>query len=377
MGPVAALARAGDARQGVDRPRVLYFMFRYPNFSETYMHEEIRSVLRECDVRIISCDESNRPRRDPFKYEVLRYPGKCPVYARIDQVDRTFETPESQVFLRKIDAIVEEFRPDVLHAHYLGLSLLAREVAERHRLPFTLRTHSMDILSEPAEKLDALCEAARSPWCRRVLVFPELRRRLVRHGVPRKRAVACWPLFPFDRFYAPEPRPATGRVLCGGPATEKKAHHQFVDLAHRMRDSEFTFHLYARGKALEATASHNERLGSPVEIDYADPDDMPEVYRRHDWIVYTSDVTIHKVGLPISLVEAQASGLGIAWQQLPGRRRSQRRFLGGGGYLFRSIDEVPAILSSPYPEKMRRRGFENARKCDVEAHRHLLLEAWK
>ena len=29
---------------GNRRPRVLYFIIRYPEFSETYMHEEMRSV---------------------------------------------------------------------------------------------------------------------------------------------------------------------------------------------------------------------------------------------------------------------------------------------------------------------------------------------
>jgi glycosyltransferase involved in cell wall biosynthesis len=307
---------------------------------------------------------------------VIPLPAPCPVYGRFDKVDRSFASPEQQAFLREVDGVVAEFRPDVLHGHYFGLALLLRHLAERHRLPFTLRTHSMDVLEEPASKLAALAEATRSPWCRRVLVFPPFRRALLRCGVPRRKAVACWPVLRFAHFHAPQARPASRRVLCCGPAIRKKAHEAFVDLAARMRGSGLTFDLYAEGPALEATAAHNERLGRPVRIDYADPDDMPAVYRAHDWLVYPSDPELNKVGLPVSLVEAQASGLGVCWQELPGRRREQLDFLGGAGHVFRSLDELPEILVRPVSEELRRRGIANARKCDVEAHRHLLIDAW-
>ena len=50
--------------------------------------------------------------------------------------------------------------------------------------------------------------------------------------------------------------------------------------------------------------------------------------------------------------------------------------LGGGGFLFHSIDEVPSIIARPYPEVMRQAGFEAARRCDIEQHKGLLTSAW-
>ena len=103
---------------------------------------------------------------------------------------------------------------------------------------------------------------------------------------------------------------------------------------------------------------------------------MPAVYREHDWLVYPSDPTINKVGLTVSIVEAQASGLGVCWQELAGRRSEQLEFLGGAGYLYRTLDQLPGLLRKPYPEEMRLRGLANARKCDIEAHKVLLTGAW-
>ncbi len=98
--------------------------------------------------------------------------------------------------------------------------------------------------------------------------------------------------------------------------------------------------------------------------------------RATDWLGYPSNTKINKVGLPVGIPEAQASGIGVCWQELPGRREQQLEFLGGGGVLFRDIGEVPEIVASVCPEELRLRGIENARKCDIEQHKGLLSSAW-
>ena len=67
---------------------------------------------------------------------------------------------------------------------------------------------------------------------------------------------------------------------------------------------------------------------------------------------------INKVGLPVSIPEAQAAGVGVCWQEMPRRREEQLEFLGGAGFVVKSMAEVPAILAQPYPEEMRLRGIE-------------------
>lgn len=37
---------------------------------------------------------------------------------------------------------------------------------------------------------------------------------------------------------------------------------------------------------------------------------------------------------------------------------------------------VPKIISQPYPDEMREIGFEQAKKSDIENHKHLLTDLW-
>ena len=90
-----------------------------------------------------------------------------------------------------------------------------------------------------------------------------------------------------------------------------------------------------------------------------------------------SQYDLTEVNLPVALVEAQASGIGVCLQESPGRRQAQLDFLGGGGYLFGSIDEVPALISKPYAEDMQLAGLRNCWKCDVSVHKQMLDESWR
>ncbi len=359
------------------RPRILIFIHSYPNYSETYMHEEIRSLIGQYDFKIITLWPSGYPRKDAFPFTLIQYNETSLVYGPIEEVNREFSSPHQQEFIEEVDAIIKDFKPDVMHAHYFGLGLLLNFLGERHKIPFTIRTHSMDILSEPQEKIDALCDAANSPWCKRVLAFPAFQDYLVESGLRPEKVVPCWPVVNFSRFFKPDHRAPTGKIACAGPAIPKKAHSDFIDLAMRMRESGLTFDLYTKGPHLATTQAYNEQAKNPVNIIYKDPDDMPDVYPHYDWFVYPSDPTLNKVGLPAAIAEAQANGLGVCWQELPGRRDEQLEFLGGGGYLFQCIEELPAILTQPYPDEMRQAGLNNAKKCDIEQHKVLLTEAWE
>jgi glycosyltransferase involved in cell wall biosynthesis len=361
---------------GNGKPRVLYFLVGYPNFSETYMHEEIRSLSEEFEIKIITYKNSGRPRRRPWQYQLIEYKPTCLVYSRLQDINQDFTDPEQQEFLQQVSAVIEDFKPHIMHGHYLGLGLLMNVLAEKHQIPFTVRTHSMDVLSEPDDKLNAYCEVANSPWCKRVLAFPASRERLIAHGLDPSKVMSSWPLINFQRFYRPEPHERTNRILCAGPAIKKKAHTDFIDLASMMGGSGFEFDLYIKGALTKATDAYNKVMDSVVRITYADPEEMPDVYPNYDWMVYPSDPAINKVGLPVGLAEAMASGIGVCWQELPGRRQEQLDFLNGAGYLFKSIEELPELLSQPYAEEKRQLGFEAARRCDVETQKHLVSDVW-
>ena len=370
---------AGSSRapRAADRKlRVLHLIYQYPNFSETYMHEEIRSLSSQYDIKVVTFKQSPDPRTHPFRYELIPYEGPGFIYGRLPEEVLRFETPGQQRLLSQLDTVVGEFKPDVMHGHYFEMTTVLHRLAERHQVPYTLRTHSQDVLSEPENELEALSRLANSPWCLRVLAFPGNRDRLIARGLAADKVVPCWPVVKFKAFYKPDPRPPTKRIMCAGPAIPKKAHGDFLELAAKLRDQGFGFDLYAKGPAAARVQLRNRALKNPARVTYADPERMPDIYPKYDWLVYPADREIGKVGLPVSIGEAMASGLGVCWQELPGRREEQLEYLGGAGFLFESIDELPAILSQPYPEEKRLQGLEAAKRYDIERHKFLLSEAW-
>ncbi|HIA51590.1 MAG TPA: glycosyltransferase [Candidatus Melainabacteria bacterium] len=360
------------------KPRVLVFIVQYPNFSETYMHEELRNLAEYYDVHIITYKKSPFPRRETFNYTLIEYQLPCFVYYPYEQVDWELAQPESVRFLASVEEVIREFKPDILHGHYFGLTILLQHLAEIHKLPFTVRTHSMDVLREPAVKLEKLCALSNSAWCAGILAMPQFRQRLTEHGLAESKLVDCFPLINFEKFYKPEKREKTGKIICAGPSSPKKAHKDFVDLALMMKEAGSTldFDLYTDGYTLQDTVQYNDSKGKPVRIMYVDPDEMPEIYAQYDWLVYPADPKINRVGFPVGMVEAQASGLGVLWQELPDRKEEQLKNLQGAGILYKSIKEVPELLMQPYPEEMRQKGFERAKLCSAKEQSHLLTDCW-
>ena len=360
-----------------DKLRVLFVLGRYPEYSETYMHEEMVAVSETCEIKIVSYLVVNNPRKNPLPYTLVEYNDACINWGDFNRVNVDLTNEAQGEFLYEMATVIEAFRPDVLHGHYFATSLITRRLAEIHGIPFTIRTHSFDMLKQKPKKMAALYDAVKSPWCIGIFTFPAFTNLFLKNGVAKHKVNSAWPVVKIKRFHNPEKSSITGRVMCCGPCIEKKAHKDFVDLAVKMKQSGLGFDLYTKGEETDLLQLYNESKGSPITIAFCEPERMDAVYKNHDWLVYTSDTKIIRVGLPVSIAEAQASGLGVCWQEMPGRRQEQLDYMGGAGFLFKTIDEVPEIICQPYPDEMRKRGLENSKKCDVDIHKQMLVETWR
>ena len=365
-----------DMHPRTDKPRVLCFTETYPEFSETYMHEEFVAISKDYEILLVTLHKSLFPRANTLPYVRIMYRDEHLSYGNFERVNLDFTNRKQQKFLAKLDSVIEQFKPHVMHAHYLYLAWLLGPLSDRWGIPWTLRTHSFDMLEKNRAKVHAGIDALKSPHCKAVFTFPEFEHEFLSRGLPRERVHTAWPVVNIDRFYNEAPREPTKKVMCAGPCITKKAHTAFIDLASKMADTGYQFSLYAKGYYADQVNEYNRSLGSPVSIRFAEPETMSRVYRNYDWIVYTSDTRMNRVGLPASVVEAQASGIGVCLQELPGRRQAQLDFLGGGGFVFESIDDVPGIITQPYPEEMRRAGLEASKRCDVRRHKQTLDRIW-
>lgn len=342
--------------------RVLYVVDHYPEVSESYVKREIEAVAGDWDLKVIALSEATWPYRDPYPFEVISDPAR-------------------------IREEIEDFKPDVLHGHWLHHAELIAGLAEQTSVPFTIRAHSFDVLylNRKARLLAALHipSKVRLPYyirasapflsrdaCLGVLTFPFSRRDLEKAAVPGEKIVDTYPVVDYDRFFD---RSENGDAVMNPAAClPQKQMSDFLELAKRFPGTEFN--LYKMGfKAYEAVEL-NEQMGRPVKmLDPIDPDDMPREYKRHRWMVYTASKELPIVGWPLAVAEAQAAGVGVCVANL---RPDLRGFVGDAGYLFDTVDEVAAIIAQPFPEEKRELGFELAKRSDIKRSVGSLTSLW-
>lgn len=358
-----------DPRPSGPRPhklRVLFLLREYPQIGQTFIKNEIEALEADYEIGILTRQSAEVP------YANSRPHGFA---------------SEMEEFV----AQVELFKPDVLHTHLLTELALIGELSRRTGVPFTMRTHSCDTIglrrrsfgdrlrrmmrreqaAERAEWLTQGLAAMDSELCLGVLGFPCARPWMLRAGVNEAKLIDCFPVVRFAAFHDRSPNGEA--VMNIGPAAETKALPDFLRLASKVPGR--TFNLYALGSDAAWLEQRSAQTGARVNVvGPVEPEAMPAEYKKHRWLVYTGDTGTPTTGWPMAIAEAQASGVGVC---MPALRKDLAQYVGeGAGILYETIDELPAIVSASVPEEMRIRGFEQARKSDIERHKHLLTDLW-
>jgi len=330
--------------------RILYILQEYPLVSQTYIKTELERVARHHEVRIVAFDKAHVPYRRHLPFELL---------------DKTAtSTP--------IARVVGDFAPDRIHAHYVILAPLVARVAQALGIPFTIRSHSFDVLDieDGYRARPNAIAALNHPLCQGVLCFPFALPILRAAGVPAAKLVPCWPVVDVKRFL--DRGPNGDRVMNIGACLPKKGMELYVELAQRL--PEVGFDLYALGYRVEAMKRLNQSLAAPVRIvDPVEPDAMPAEYKQHRWLVYTASPQHGSVGWPMAVAEAQASGVGVLMQNV----RPDLADYVGPGFLFDDIEEAHRVVRGPLPEDRREAGFAHAMRSDVDGHIGLLYDLWR
>jgi hypothetical protein len=292
--------------------------------------------------------------------------------------------------LERLREGIEAFGPEVLHAHGLGMLGPVGRLAQASGIPFTLRAHARDsgalrplkLRQRVMQTLRRERPTVRSAWfaeahraaerdqCLGVLTLPFTRPWLRRAGLPGAKLVDCFPALRFADFHDRSPN---GDAVMGIAGSGPRAVHEMLRLAAKVPGR--TVNLHAPVALAESLRSSHAALSTGVNI--VGPRDaaaMPGEYKRHRWLVLTAGDDAAVADWPLAIAEAQAAGVGVC---MPALRPDLARFVGeGAGILYETIDELPAIISAPVPEEMRERGFVQARKSDIEGHRHLLTNLW-
>ena len=219
-----------------EKIRVLTLIARYPEYSETYMQEELLSLSEDFDIKIISYMVAESPRKNHLPYQFIEYKNNQLNWGDFNLVNMRFTDKEQKIFLRKMGIVIRKFRPHIMHAHYLATGLIIRKLSDIYGIPFTIRTHSFDMLHKNPEKIDVLCNAINSPLCTGIFTFPAFQEVFIQHGVSDEKIIVSWPVVNVNRFYNTVKPTQTKHILCCGPCTPKKGHDQFIDLADRLHE---------------------------------------------------------------------------------------------------------------------------------------------
>jgi hypothetical protein len=329
-----------------ETPRVMYLVRNFPQVTQTYIRNEIEALKGDHDIRLISLTRPNVPYRRHIPFEQIADPAL-------------------------IRERIEEFRPHVLHSHYLANAEVFERLIDDHGLatPFTFRAHSFDAMGTP-EIARRAARVVGHELCLGVLAYPFTQPLLERAGIAPDKIVDCFPVVNFRMFHDLSPNgPAVMNI---GAAIPKKRMEDFIDLAAATPGTEFN--LYGVGWVVEALRRYNAARGDPVRIiDPVEPDEMPAEYKKHAWLVYTACKEMKTVGWPMAVAEAQASGVGVC---IPNMRPDLRQYVGPSAILYESIEEVAGVIRRPPSEEMRQAGFEQARKSDIFVHKRLLTDLW-
>jgi hypothetical protein len=345
--------------------KVMYVVSEYPQMSQTYIKNEIEALMPFCEIEIVS----------------LASPD---VFYQNHQ-------PYTHVFnFKEIVSRVKNFRPDVLHTHWLNMASVLHELSVKTGVPYTIRAHSFDVLGKGDKyaSIRALINSMRkrplfrgfSPNivshlvnadnCLGVLAFPFARPLLISAGCQDSKIVDCFPVVAYKKFLNKEPN-GSG-VMNVGACIPKKKMENFIDLAAMVPNRAFS--LYSIGFLTPKISVYNELHGKPVRIlDVLEPDLMPAEYKKNQWLVYTADPDFNTVGWPVAIAEAQAAGVGVCF---PNLRSDLNDYIGGAGILYDSIEDLPDIIRNDVPKTIRDLGFENAKKSDIETHINKLMMLW-
>lgn len=326
--------------------KVLYFVERYAQISETYIENEIKALGEGYQPRILSLVNPDlRMSEHSLPFTIVRNPAHT-------------------------EMMTQDFAADVVHGHYLTMLERVFSVSQQLQVPFTLRAHSFDFLGVKRSKLASWSEFANTEACLGILTFPFTIPYLEKLGYERRKLIPCYPVVDVGAFANRAPN---GKAIMNtGAALPKKQMEDFILLGSKLPEREFR--LYPLGYDTAHLDAYNRSLGNPVRImQPVQPDAMPAEYKKHEWLVYTANPEMKTVGWPLAVAEAQASGVGVCMANV---RPDLKGYVGDCGFLFDSVDDAARIVSQPFPAELRERGFAWAERCDVKRHIHLLTDLW-
>jgi glycosyltransferase involved in cell wall biosynthesis len=227
--------------------------------------------------------------------------------------------------LRAAFTLVRDFRPDVLYANgiHFQTSIAAALVQQRTGLPMVTSSHGAagTLLRQPTRTLHWLYEATAARYIlarstRVVTVSRPSLEHLLELGVDAERIRLVPNGVDLDRFQPPRRRPAGDpQVVYVGRLITYKGPEILLDALLALHAKGVPFNAVFAGEGALRERLERRADGAPVEL-AGQVVDVPERLRRADVFVLPSLTE----GMPLSLLEAMASGCCVIASDIPACR---------------------------------------------------------
>lgn len=281
--------------------RIAYVLNIFPKISETFIAGELAELRRRgVELRILSLLP---PRNEP-QHEIIKRAG----------LDKLVEYD-----VAKFAAIIAEFKPDVIHAHFAKEATeKARELSRLSGVPFCFTAHGYDIHRKPPADFGARAAAAGA-----VVTVSEANKDFIAANfrVPREhiRVIPCG--VDTERFcpaqhIAPNNLPT---IVCVARHVAVKSLGLLLDACAELRKRGVNFRCVMIGdgplhdelKAKRAALKLDDVVTMPGA---ADQDEVLRAWQQADVGVLCSE----NEGMPVCLMEAAACGVPVVATRVGG-----------------------------------------------------------
>jgi glycosyltransferase involved in cell wall biosynthesis len=220
-------------------------------------------------------------------------------------------------------------------------------------IPYTLRTHSFDVLTASADCLRKYAQYINGPNCLKVITFPTWTSKLT--GVNTSKVLEFYPSIKIDRYFIPLSQSHGPHIMSGGACLEKKNIFGFIDTASIIRqhfpNKLVTFYTMTEDpKYYNTLMEYNISKGSPVIFKTVQTCKMPTEYLNHTWLIYGACKRLRTVGLPLMVAEAQAAGVAVIMYKL----REDMEHYNHAGYFYENPTDICNLIANePDPSRLQ------------------------
>ena len=304
--------------------RVLYSVWHWPQLTESYVRWEAE-YMRRRGVDVLICPE-------------------------VSEVAAWFES-ELPVTNEPFERALEQFRPHLIHAHWLGHALQFAPLATRHGLPLTVRGHGFEMSAEAVRVLQA------EPSVRSLYLHPHWPRHFSDQSKLRSVATGFAP-----HLYYPSPkdRRLVFRTAAALPSKDLKL---FIDLAAECPEFEFVLAVAPALRCEEylvELVEYNRSRKNPVRLLVGLAHEEVARWLRTAGIYLHTIAPESNIGGPISIAEAMATGCYVLARRLD----PLEKYIGPAGGFYESHAEAVERLRETLRWPAAR--WSEAERCSVD-----------